>query len=66
MFTWSYEDSFIIVIYVDDMVFMRTDFLVIKILMKFLHDRFTIIDLGKLKYFLRIKVTHFKQGISIS
>lgn len=66
LFIRSSGESFTgVVIYVDDMVITGNDSSAIGYLKRFLHDRFQIKDLGKLKYFLGIVVARSKLGISI-
>ncbi|KAF5448409.1 hypothetical protein F2P56_028947 [Juglans regia] len=60
------ESSFIaILVYVDDVLLASDSLIEIQLLKDFLHDKFTIKDLGELKYFLGLEVTRSKNGISI-
>ena len=55
-----------LIVYVDDIVAIGDDLEEIKKLKKQLLNEFKIKDLGRLKYFLGIKVAHSKGGIVIS
>lgn len=55
-----------LIVYVDDIVAIGDDLEEIKKLKKQLLNEFKIKDLGRLKYFLGIKVAHSKEGIVIS
>ena len=55
-----------LIVYVDDIVAIGDDLEEIKKLKKKLLNEFKIKDLGRLKYFLGIKVAHSKGGIVIS
>lgn len=52
-------------IYVDDVIIASDNLEEIAIVKKFLHDRFTIKDLGELKYFLGIEVARSAKGITL-
>ncbi|XP_057962351.1 uncharacterized mitochondrial protein AtMg00810-like [Malania oleifera] len=66
LFIKKSESSFIaLLVYVDDIILASDSLLEIQLLKTFLHDKFTIKDLGELKYFLRLKVARSKTGISI-
>jgi len=56
----------ILLVYVDDIVIIGDDALVISLLKKYLCNRFNIKDLGSLKYFLGIEVTRSKAGIFLN
>jgi hypothetical protein len=66
LFTCRKGKSFtVLLIYVDDILIMGNDVNAILGLKQFLHSHFRIRDLGNLKYFLGIKVSLSKKGISI-
>ncbi|KAF5459787.1 hypothetical protein F2P56_019705 [Juglans regia] len=66
LFIKKSESSFIaLLIYVDDVLLASDSLLEIELLKTFLHDKFTIKDLGELKYFLGLEVARSKNGISI-
>ena len=54
------------IVYVDDMVLIGDDLSERKALQEYLASKFEMKDLGQLKYFLRIKVSRSKAGISLS
>ncbi|XP_035546965.1 uncharacterized mitochondrial protein AtMg00810-like [Juglans regia] len=54
-----------ILVYVDDVLLASDDLEQIQLLKKFLHDQFTIKDLGPLKYFLGLEIARSKAGISL-
>ncbi|XP_041001661.1 uncharacterized mitochondrial protein AtMg00810-like [Juglans microcarpa x Juglans regia] len=54
-----------LLVYVDDVLLASDSLLEIELLKNFLHDKFTIKDLGELKYFLGLEVVRSKNGISI-
>lgn len=59
--------SFIaLLIYVDDVIIASNDLKEIDAVKKFLHESFTIKDLGELKYFLGIEVARSAKGIVLS
>ncbi|RVW94727.1 Retrovirus-related Pol polyprotein from transposon RE1 [Vitis vinifera] len=67
LFTCRKGKSFTaLLIYVDDILITGNDVNAIVALKQFLHSHFRIKDLGDLKYFLGIKVSRSKKGISIS
>ncbi|KAG2722890.1 hypothetical protein I3760_02G147600 [Carya illinoinensis] len=55
----------VLLIYVDDVILASDSLEQIAIVKKYLHDSFTIKDLGELKYFLGIEVARSKKGISL-
>ncbi|XP_042988768.1 uncharacterized mitochondrial protein AtMg00810-like [Carya illinoinensis] len=66
LFIKKSESSFIaLLVYVDDIFLASDSLLEIQLLKTFLHDKFTIKDLGELKYFLGLEVARSKIGISI-
>ncbi|XP_057953033.1 uncharacterized mitochondrial protein AtMg00810-like [Malania oleifera] len=66
LFIKKFESSFLVLlVYVDDVLLASDSFLEIDLLKNFLHDKFTIKDLGELKYFLGLEVARSKKGISI-
>nr|GEZ46745.1 ribonuclease H-like domain-containing protein [Tanacetum cinerariifolium] len=67
LFTKKYDDVFIaLLVYVDDIVITGDNLSEIEKFKLFLKSKFQIKDLGKLKYFLRIKVLVNKYGICLS
>ncbi|XP_041003883.1 uncharacterized mitochondrial protein AtMg00810-like [Juglans microcarpa x Juglans regia] len=54
-----------LLVYVDDVLLVSDDLQQIQLLKKFLHDQFTIKDLGPLKYFLGLEIARSKTGISL-
>lgn len=57
LFLYKDSDTFIsILIYVDDVIIVGNNHTKIQEIKKCLHDRFSIKDLGELKYFLGIEV----------
>uniref|UniRef100_A0A251TBB6 Putative ribonuclease H-like domain, Reverse transcriptase, RNA-dependent DNA polymerase n=1 Tax=Helianthus annuus TaxID=4232 RepID=A0A251TBB6_HELAN len=61
------EDTFIsILIYVDDVIIVGNNFAKIQEIKNCLHDRFSIKDLGQLKYFLGIEVARTSRGLVLS
>ncbi|KAK1412293.1 hypothetical protein QVD17_33424 [Tagetes erecta] len=67
LFIFKEEDVFVAaLIYVDDVVIMGNDFNKIKSTKIFLDDRFSIKDLGQLKYFLGIEVARTNEGLMLS
>ncbi|KAF5455018.1 hypothetical protein F2P56_024637 [Juglans regia] len=66
LFVKKSESSFIaLLIYVDDILLASDSLIEIQLLKTFLHDKFTIKDLGELKYFLGLEIARTKNGISI-
>lgn len=64
MFTKHTATSYTaILVYIDDIIVAVDDLDAIKSIKDYLHCTFNIRDLGLLKYFLKIKVTRFKDGI---
>ena len=55
-----------LIVYVDDIVVTGDDWEEMEKLKKKLANEFKIKDLGRLKYFLGIKVVHSKEGMVIS
>ncbi|KAF5444958.1 hypothetical protein F2P56_034049 [Juglans regia] len=51
--------------HVDDVLLASDDLEQIQLLKKFLHDQFTIKELGPLKYFLGLEIARSKTGISV-
>ena len=67
LFTRIQGKSFIaLLIYVEDILIIGNDPVIISAIMKFLHSQFHLKDLGDLKYFLSIEVSSSKNGIFIS
>ncbi|CAL1397449.1 unnamed protein product [Linum trigynum] len=61
------EDKFVAaLVYVDDVVLTGNDPQLIAQVKSFLHDRFSIKDLGPLKYFLGIEVARSPEGVVLS
>lgn len=56
----------ILVVYVDDIIMIGDDDNTIQELKKHLDDIFSIKDLGRLSYFLRIEVGYIEQGITLT
>ncbi|KAJ9557316.1 LOW QUALITY PROTEIN: hypothetical protein OSB04_011930 [Centaurea solstitialis] len=56
----------IVVVYVDDIIITGDDEVGITELKQFLQSQFQISDLGRLRYFLGIEVSHSPQGILLS
>lgn len=48
----------VLLVYVDDILLANNNLNEIKLLKKFLHDQFTIKDLGELKYILGLEIAH--------
>ncbi|KAF5474584.1 hypothetical protein F2P56_006472 [Juglans regia] len=66
LFIKKYETSFMaLLVYVDDVILASDNLQEIQLLKDFLHDQFTIKDLGPLKYFLFLEVARAKTGISL-
>ncbi|XP_042948597.1 uncharacterized mitochondrial protein AtMg00810-like [Carya illinoinensis] len=60
------ESSFITtLVYVDDVLLASDSLIEIQLLKDFLHNKFTIKDLGELNYFFSLEVARSKNGISI-
>ncbi|KAF5472444.1 hypothetical protein F2P56_009163, partial [Juglans regia] len=55
-----------LLIYVDDVILASDSIDQINIVKKFLHDSFTIKDLGELKYILGLEVARSAKGITVS
>ncbi|RVW76661.1 Retrovirus-related Pol polyprotein from transposon RE2 [Vitis vinifera] len=67
LFIRQTSTSFIaLLIYVDDVIIASNDLKEIDVVKKFLHESFTIKDLGELKYFLGIEVARSAKGIVLS
>ncbi|RVX14100.1 Retrovirus-related Pol polyprotein from transposon RE1 [Vitis vinifera] len=67
LFIRQTSTSFIaLLIYVDDVIIASNDLKEIDAVKKFLHESFTIKDLGELKYFLGIEVARSAKGIVLS
>ncbi|RVW50118.1 Retrovirus-related Pol polyprotein from transposon RE2 [Vitis vinifera] len=67
LFIRQTSTSFIaLLIYVDDVIIASNDLKEIDVVKKFLHESFTIKDLGELKYFLGIEVARSAKGIMLS
>ncbi|XP_042988696.1 uncharacterized mitochondrial protein AtMg00810-like [Carya illinoinensis] len=63
---WVTAASFIaLLVHVDDILQASDSLLEIQLLKTFLHDKFTIKDLGQLKYFLGLEVARSKTGVSL-
>ena len=56
----------LLVVYMDDIIIIGSDFKGISSLMSFLQSQFHIKDLGMLRYFLGIEVMRSKHGIFLS
>ncbi|XP_022873718.1 uncharacterized protein LOC111392596 [Olea europaea var. sylvestris] len=54
-----------LLLYVDDVLLASDDLVKIQKLKSFLHDKFTIKDLGQLKYFLGLEVARSRNDISL-
>ncbi|XP_057968170.1 uncharacterized mitochondrial protein AtMg00810-like [Malania oleifera] len=66
LFIKKSKSSFIaLLVYVDDVLLASDSLLEIDLLKNFLHDKFTIKDLGELKYFLGLEVARSKKGVSL-
>ncbi|GJZ31441.1 putative RNA-directed DNA polymerase [Tanacetum coccineum] len=67
LFTFKRRETFIaILIYVDDVIITGNNSGKIQEIKKFLHERFSIKDLGPLKFFLGIEVARTKEGMVLS
>ncbi|CAL1381481.1 unnamed protein product [Linum trigynum] len=67
LFTYKTTTSFVVsLIYVDDVILAGDDLSFIQRVKQFLHDRFTIKDLGPLKYFPGIEVGRSPRGFVIN
>ncbi|CAL1382055.1 unnamed protein product [Linum trigynum] len=67
LFILRTDRSFVVaLIYVDDVILAGDDLVFIQSVKTFLHDRFTIKDLGPLKYFLGIEVARSGKGIVLN
>ncbi|GKV03503.1 hypothetical protein SLEP1_g15792 [Rubroshorea leprosula] len=67
LFTSTKGKSFVaVLIYVDDIIITGNDSTRIKALKQYLHTKFSIKDLGPLKYFLGIEVARTSEGIVLS
>lgn len=55
-----------LIIYVDDILLTGTDVIKIQEIKNFLHNKFTIKDMGEAEFFLGIEIHHDQNGISIS
>lgn len=67
LFTKAVNTGFTaILVYVDDLVLTGTDLAEIESIKKLLDSRFSIKDLGALKYFLGLEVARSQRGISLS
>ncbi|GLT30031.1 hypothetical protein SLA2020_048560 [Shorea laevis] len=67
LFILAIADSFVaVLIYVDDIVITGNDGARIATLKHYLHSKFSIKDLGPLKYFLGIEVARTTEGIVLS
>nr|GEU46721.1 ribonuclease H-like domain-containing protein [Tanacetum cinerariifolium] len=62
----SYNVFIVLLVYLDDIVMTRNDLNEIEKFKQFLKTKFQIKDLGKLKFFLGIKVLDNKEGIFLS
>ncbi|XP_057463867.1 uncharacterized mitochondrial protein AtMg00810-like [Actinidia eriantha] len=66
LFIKKFESSFMaLLVYVDDVLLASDSILEIERLKTFLDEKFTIKDLGQLKYFLGLEVARSKTGISL-
>jgi hypothetical protein len=52
--------------YVDDLIVTRTTSSIVASIKNTLHDRFSLIDLGLLHYFIRIEITQSSFGTSLA
>ncbi|KAL8149357.1 hypothetical protein AgCh_006393 [Apium graveolens] len=67
LFTFTSGNSFIaVVVYVDDILLSGNDFSLIKSLKALLHERFSIKDLGAVKFYLGLEVLRNNQGFFLS
>ncbi|GJU56477.1 putative RNA-directed DNA polymerase [Tanacetum coccineum] len=67
LFTFKRRETFIAtLIYVDDVIITGNNSGKIQEIKKFLHERFSIKDLGPLKFFLGIEVAQTKEGMVLS
>ncbi|KAL8149358.1 hypothetical protein AgCh_006394 [Apium graveolens] len=67
LFTFTSGNSFIVVVvYVDDILLSGNDFSLIKSLKALLHERFSIKDLGAVKFYLGLEVLRNNQGLFLS
>ncbi|CAL1360108.1 unnamed protein product [Linum trigynum] len=67
LFTFCHGDIFLVaLIYVDDIILGGTSLPTIQRVKDFLHQQFSIKDLGTLKYFLGVEVSRSKQGIVLT
>ena len=60
------NDTTIILVYVDDIIITGNNYEKINEVKKYLKEKFEIKDLGRLKYFLGIEITHSTKGLFIS
>ncbi|XP_057962271.1 uncharacterized protein LOC131153837 [Malania oleifera] len=66
LFIKNSTSSFIaLLVYVDDILLASDSLNEIQLLKYFLHDKFTIKDLGELKYFLSLEIARSRIGISV-
>jgi len=66
LFTKSSSDTFtLLLVYVDDIILAGNSMSEFTTIKSILHVSFKIKDLGQLKYFLGLEVTHSQQGISL-
>lgn len=67
MFIKGKNDTFIIVlVYVVDIILIGPNPTLINMFKQFLHNKFQLKDLDNLKYFLKLKIDHYKQGITLT
>ncbi|KAI3523163.1 hypothetical protein L1887_01220 [Cichorium endivia] len=67
LFIFKNENSFVAaLIYVDDVIIVGNDIQKIKETKSFLNEKFSIKDLGPLKYFLGIEVTRTRDGMVLN
>jgi hypothetical protein len=63
----QHDDSlFLIVLYVDDLLMTENLTSTIDSAKSTLHDRFSMIDLGLLHYFLGLEVSHYTLGVKMA
>lgn len=67
LFTYTSGDSFMaVVVYVDDILLSRNDFLLIQSLKSLLHHKFSIKDLGPVKFYMGLEFHMNQDGLFLS
>lgn len=65
-FKWATTGTTVVLVYVDDIIITGDDEMEINKLKSLLHMKFSIKDLGRLKYFLGIEIAHSKKGLFLN